>query len=190
MRADADPTVQGAEVRVAFRDSMSMMASAVSLVTTHVDGRPWGMTITACCSVSASPPMILVSLASSTVSASAIRATGEYGLCLLGARAMDVAKFGSAPAVPKFLDTVSGFTVPGAGNTPCVRGSLAHLDCELADEVAAGDHSIFIGRVRDVCFPSSGNALVYSSRQYQRVVPAMEVRPTLNTEHQLAYSGW
>lgn len=190
MRATRSADVYDPDVPAAFRQSMSLMASAVAIVTTRVEGRPWGMTITACCSVSADPPMVLVSLLSTTVSALGIRGCGEYGLSLLGSRAVDVAKFGAAPGAPKFLDDVDGLSIQGAGSTPCVRGSLAHLDCEVVDELVAADHSIFIGRVRSVAFPVEDKPLVYCHRQYHRVVPALELVRSRDDDHALVYSAW
>jgi|SRR5690348_2218995 len=193
MDADAQsPGERRVDVAAAFRDSMSMMASTVVLATTQVGGRPWGMTITACCSISADPPTVLVSLASSTVSAKAIRQTGHYGVNVLSSSllAIDVAKFGSAPGVPKFLDEYEDLVVSGIGESPCVRGALAYLDCDVTSVVEAGDHSLFVGRVREVGFPSEGGALVYCYRQYQRVTPILGVVRAPESGHQLVYSAW
>lgn len=172
-----------------FRNSMSLLAASVAVVTAAVDERPWGMTVTACCSVSAEPPTVLVSLATTTVTAQAIAEQGEYGLCLLGAHAIRTATFGASRGEPKFLDAAE-LSIPGAGRTPCVAGAIAHLDCEVAQQVASGDHTIFLGRVREVAFPTSGDPLVYCSRRYQRLVPALEVVGTENEAHALAYSAW
>jgi flavin reductase ActVB len=172
-----------------FRHSMSLLTGSVAVVTTVVDGRPWGMTITACCSVSAEPPTVLVSLARTSVTAQAIAERGEYGLCLMGAHGIEMAKFGAAVGRPKFLDD-AGRLITGVGRTPCVSGSIAQLDCAVVQEVDAGDHLIFLGRVRDVSFPTSGSPLVYGSRQYQRTVPALQVAGSESEDHALVYSAW
>jgi flavin reductase (DIM6/NTAB) family NADH-FMN oxidoreductase RutF len=52
----------GGDVGSAFREAMSLLAAAVVMVTTRIDGRPWSLTISSCCSVSVAPPMILISL--------------------------------------------------------------------------------------------------------------------------------
>ncbi|SFL25146.1 flavin reductase family protein [Geodermatophilus ruber] len=173
----------------AFRRSMSLLTAGVAVVTTSVGGRPWGMTITATCSVSAEPPMVLVSLAQTSVPARMIAEHGEYGLCLLGAHGIETAKFGAAPGMPKFLDEV-GRVLPGAGRTPCVSGSIAHLDCAVVERVEAGDHVIYIGRVREIAFPSTGAPLLYGARQYQRTVPALQLATSESEDHALAYSAW
>ena len=45
-----------------FRAALSSLPSCVVVVTTWLGARPWGMTVSACCSISVAPPRVLVSL--------------------------------------------------------------------------------------------------------------------------------
>ena len=101
-----------------FRTAMSQLAAGVVMVTCHVGGKPWGLTVSACCSVSMSPPLLLVSLGSATTSTRAIQDSGEFGVSLLGQSLIDVARFGSAPGQPKFVD---GYCHDGAVTSPIAR---------------------------------------------------------------------
>lgn len=136
-----------------FKASMSRLASSVVIVTCFVGGRPWGLTVSACCSVSAEPPMLLVSLAQATASAAAIREQRRFGVSILGAAGLHVARAGSASGAPKFIEE---FCSPGDGTAagdpppPAVEGALAHLDCEVAEAFDVSDHVIFVGRVTRV----------------------------------------
>jgi flavin reductase ActVB len=65
-----------------FRAAMSRLAAGVVMVSCHVDEKPWGLTVSACCSVSMDPPLLLVSLGSETASARAIGETGRFGVAL------------------------------------------------------------------------------------------------------------
>ena len=47
-----------------FRQAMRKLPGGVVMVTTRVGGRPWGLTISSCCSMTAEPPQILISLES------------------------------------------------------------------------------------------------------------------------------
>src|SRR5262245_25574593 len=87
-----------------FADAMSTLASGVVLVTCRLDGRPWGMTVTAFASVSANPPTVLVSLRSDSPCARAIAATGAFGVSILSRNQTEIAEYGSAPGAPKFLE--------------------------------------------------------------------------------------
>jgi flavin reductase (DIM6/NTAB) family NADH-FMN oxidoreductase RutF len=140
-----------------FLAAMSALASGVVLVTCRVEGRPWGMTVTAFASVAADPPTVLVSLRADAVSARAIAATRRFGINILADGQELVARRGSAPGAPKFIDDLA---VPGA---------LAYLDCELADLAEVADHRVFFGRVLSARVLDEGEALVYHRRAYRTV---------------------
>src|SRR6185312_9953022 len=110
-----------------FADAMSTLASGVVLVTCRVAERPWGMTVTAFASVSASPPTVLVSLCSRTAGARAIESTGSFGISILAAGQEDVAEHGSASGTAKFLDALVE-PRDRASSAPAIAGALAHLD--------------------------------------------------------------
>ena len=134
-----------------FREVMSHLASGVVLVTASIEGRPWGMTVSAACPICIEPPTMLVSLGSRTALAKALAETYRFGVNILGEGALGVARFGSAVGQPKFLDEGLGLD-PGTEHpaTVMLDGALGHLDCEVVDVIAHGTHSIFLGRVREM----------------------------------------
>ena len=161
----------------AFVDAMSMLASGVVVVTCRVDGRPWGTTATAFASVAVEPPTVLVSLGSGTVAARAVAATGRFGIDVLAADQLAVALHCAATGTPKFLEP---FVEAGdlRRPSPAVAGALAHLDCELHDEVAVADHTVFFGRVRTACVTPGGEPLVHHRRSY-RTLASPEPTPLM-----------
>ncbi len=158
-----------------FRTAMSQLAAGVVMVTCHVGDKPWGLTVSACCSVSMSPPLILVSLGAGTTSVRAIEECGAFGVSLLSQALIDVARFGSAPGQPKFVEDYCR-SEPHASSSPAVAGALAHVDCLLERTVPAGDHVLFIGRVRCVVLSEESEhaPLVYHSRKYHQLVAAAD----------------
>jgi len=153
-----------------FREAMSHLASGVVLVTASVDGRPWGMTVSAACPVCVEPPTMLVSLGSHTALAKAVAETGRYGVNILGTDALDIARFGSAVGAAKFLDEGAGVDLSGLHPAEImVDGALGHVDCEVVDVVAHGTHSLFLGRVRAVRLGDSTLPLVHYRREFWRV---------------------
>lgn len=156
--------------QVAFRDAMRLLASGVAMVTTRVDGRPWGLTISSCTSLSADPPQILVSLSSQTVTSRQIANTRRFGLSLLTTRHRKLAEVGAALGAPKFVD--DHCDDDGEERCPRVRGALYHLDCEVTDVNVVADHTIFVGRVtRWVSGAPSAAAdpLIYFDRGYRGI---------------------
>jgi flavin reductase ActVB len=176
----ADPDADGVGVDTLFRQAMARLASGVVIVTCSVDERPWGLTATACCSVSVAPPLLLVSLKSSTVSASAIRRAGRFGVSLLGARAQDAAEFAARPGRPKFLDEYCAPRDPeDASLTPIVAHAAAHVDCVVSQVHPAADHLLFLGDVRAVLLHPADRPLVYCAQRYHGLdaIGAPQERP-------------
>jgi flavin reductase (DIM6/NTAB) family NADH-FMN oxidoreductase RutF len=137
----------------AFKTSMRMLASGVVIVTTRVDGRPWGLTISACCSISAESPRVLVSLSRHTASLRAILGEGRFGVSILSEHQRQLAEYGASPGAPKFIDPTS-LEVDNTPATPVIAGSLSHLHCDVSQVYDGGDHAIVIGGVSGVVVPS------------------------------------
>jgi len=149
-----------------FAEAMSRLAGGVAVVTCSRDGRPWGTTVTAVAAVSAEPPIVLVSLASPGSSADAIAATGRFGVSILEQSQQMVARHCSVPGAPKFLEP---FTRETKSESPMVAGALAHLDCELVEQLEVADHTVFFARIRQARSAGSGAPLLYFHRDYRRL---------------------
>ena len=155
-----------ADPAASFADAMSTLASGVTLVTCRLDGRPWGMTVTAFASVSAHPPTVLVSLRSDSPGARAIAATGAFGVSILSRDQTEIAEYGAAPGAPKFLETL---VEPRDRNSasPAIAQALAHLDCDVVRTVEEADHTVFFGRVQAAHRRWGGAPLIYHARGYR-----------------------
>lgn len=152
------------ELKQNFRESMGRLGAGVTVVTTEVEGRPWGMTVSASCSVSMEPLLILISLASGSASAVSIKELGKFGVSILSKEQVEVAKAGAKPGAPKFFED---FVDSGTnGHSPAIKGALAHIDCEVDQVVEAGDHTIFIGEVKDVSLGEFNSPLLYFHRSF------------------------
>lgn len=153
-----------------FREAMSHCASGVVLVTASIDGRPWGMTVSAACPVCVDPPTMLISLSSHTALAKAVTDTGRFGVNVLGAQALHVARFGAAVGKPKFLD--DGLGIDSGEMHPAelmLDGALGHVDCEVVQVMPHSTHTIFLGRVRAVGIDSDVRPLVHYRREFWQV---------------------
>jgi flavin reductase (DIM6/NTAB) family NADH-FMN oxidoreductase RutF len=170
--SEADPVRRSRQANRAdnFREAMSRLASGVVLVTSTVDGRPWGMTVSSACSICTEPPTMLISLAAHTALSRAIEATGRFGVSVLGQESVDVARFGSAIGTPKFLDDLEHVLGgPADMAAPAIDGALSYLDCEVVRRLDEGDHAIYLGRVRTIQVRPEAPPLVYYRRRYRRL---------------------
>jgi flavin reductase (DIM6/NTAB) family NADH-FMN oxidoreductase RutF len=168
----------------AFATAMAQLASGVVMVTTTVDGKPWGMTISACCSVSLTPPTVLVSLLDRTVSAIAIAEQGSFGVSLLGQAQVEAARFGSVPGAPKFVQEFCDeeHARVGASATPVLDRALAHVDCVVTQKVHVADHEVFFGTARSVLISAADAPLVYHARRYRVLSALLPEEPPTSTE--------
>lgn len=129
-----------------FRTAMGGFATGVAIVTTEHDGELHGMTINSLTSVSLEPTLLLVCLNRPSRTASAIDAGGRFVVNVLGANQGHVSNAFARPAVDHFSDRTL-YTVDEDG-LPLINGATAHLVCRTEQQVAAGDHTIVIGRVQ------------------------------------------
>lgn len=151
-----------------FRMAMRSLASGVSVITTWIDGRPWGLTVSACCSVSMSPPTLLISLANHAVSTTAILERRGFGVNFMAEYQIANAQKTSAPGQPKFIDELLGDI---RTDTPYIQGSLAYIHCQVQETVVVGDHTIIIGKAGQVILGKMNDPLVYFNQQYQGIRP-------------------
>ncbi|HEY1665807.1 MAG TPA: flavin reductase family protein, partial [Trebonia sp.] len=82
---DGSPAVPGYD-RVdatVFRDTLARVPTPVTVVTSHIDRRPHGTTVSAFSSLSLEPPMILVSLDQNSDLLKIIEESGRFGVNVL-----------------------------------------------------------------------------------------------------------
>jgi flavin reductase ActVB len=154
----------------AFRGAMRAMATSVAMVTTWFEGKPWGLTVSACCSVSATPPMLLISVGAHTVTAKAIHQCGRFGVNILSEKQVALAQFGARPQAPKFCHEHCEGLESSLERAPVIERAVAHFSCRADQEILAGDHLIFIGAVENVTRSHGDRPLLHYERQFHRLV--------------------
>jgi flavin reductase ActVB len=163
-------------LKTAYLESMRRLPTGVVLVISKVNGRPWGLTVSACCSASVEPPLLVVSVGSATATAESIRREGRFGVAILGQENRDLAEFGAAKGEAKFIDELcEDVDMP----FPRLRDCTAQLHCQMAARHVAADHTIFVGRVLNglVSQGPPARALVYYDRAYRDLAGAATPAP-------------
>jgi flavin reductase (DIM6/NTAB) family NADH-FMN oxidoreductase RutF len=149
-----------------FLDTMASACSSVSVVTTVDAGGPHGTTVSAFCSLSVTPPMILVSLDNTSRLLRHVRNSGRFGLNLLASDQSDLARHFATKGEDKF----AGVGHDLAAGAPRLSGAAGWLSCELHAELPGGDHTIVLGTVSAAV--STGRApLTYYSRSFGTHTP-------------------
>jgi flavin reductase (DIM6/NTAB) family NADH-FMN oxidoreductase RutF len=127
-----------------FRFVVGHLASGVTVVTTRVGDRSHGMTASSVTSLSADPPMMLVCINNALPTADAVARSGTYAVNVLAEGQGELARQFSVPGRDKFRDVAVG---AGEHGQLVLSDALAHIECEVVEQVIGGTHSIFIGRV-------------------------------------------
>ncbi len=156
-------------VRETLKEAMARLAAGVVLVTNWVEGRPWGITVSSCTSLSMHPPLILVCIAEGAISAKAIMEQQSFGVSILTGEQIEIANRGAAPGQPKFIDEL--VRDEATMGSPVLRQALANIHCELYNAMNVGDHIVFVGEVREVSLGTSRVPLIYFERELHGMRP-------------------
>lgn len=153
----------------AFLKAMGAMATGVTIVSTDGPGGRYAQTVSAMCSVSAEPPMLLVCLHGRSPANEAIVANGVFCVNVLATQHDHVADtFAGRPWAGKASwDFTCGDWGVTASGAPKLTDAIASFDCVNAEVVQAGTHKIYIGRVTAI-ETHDGTPLLYAARRYQR----------------------
>jgi flavin reductase (DIM6/NTAB) family NADH-FMN oxidoreductase RutF/DNA-binding GntR family transcriptional regulator len=127
-----------------FRHVVGHLASGVTVVTTEAGGKRHGMTASSVTSLSMDPPMMLACINSAVPTADAVTESGRYVVNVLGEHQGELARQFATASRDKFRDVA---VRRGALGLPLLSEALAHIECEVAERVVGGTHTIFLGRV-------------------------------------------
>lgn len=143
--ADQLVSTPSAELTAAeWRAAMGGFPSGVTIVTSWRDGAPLGSTISAFCSVSLKPPLLLVCLDLSNPLCAPIAACGMFGVNILAHDGQDLAnRFAFAPEAERFEGQAFHHVEGGA---PRLDAAPVFIDCALHSSFTAGDHLVIVGR--------------------------------------------
>lgn len=153
---------------LALREVMSTFATGITVVTAS-GAHCHGMTANAFTSVSLDPPMVLCCVSRTARLHEAILTARSFGVSVLSEAQEDVARYFASRDRPSGLAQFERFdwTAGEHTNAPLIDGSLAWLECELAEVYHGGDHAIFLGRVL-AASRSDGSALLFFGGGFRR----------------------
>lgn len=139
-----------------LRDACGAFGTGVTIVTTHVDGHDHGMTANAFMSISLDPPLIAVSIAEKARMLAKIERSGRFAVSVLAAGMEDLAwHFAGKPmsGAVECFERCHGL--------PVIRGAMATFVADVADQILAGDHMIFVGRVAGLMHDADKKPLLF-----------------------------
>jgi 3-hydroxy-9,10-secoandrosta-1,3,5(10)-triene-9,17-dione monooxygenase reductase component len=143
---------------------MATLPTGVTIVSAAGPEGPAGATANAVCSLSIEPMLMLACLDRGSRTLLAVQAANHFGISVLHAGQETIARsFATKAPVAEKWDGVAWSECNGM---PAIDDSLAWIACELRDVVAAGDHVIITGEVRDLA-TGAGVPLVFHGGEYR-----------------------
>ena len=149
----------------AFRDALASWASGVTIVTSRHEERIHGMTVSAFCSVSVDPPLILVCAEKSSITNSLIEQSQVFCVNVLAVGQETLSnKFASKKDEYRRFQGLE--CQNGATHCPRIPGAAVQLDCRVVESVDAGDHYVYVGSVEQAVI-TDAEPLVYHRGAYR-----------------------
>ncbi|NEA30613.1 flavin reductase family protein [Streptomyces sp. SID13031] len=163
----ADQGVTAAVSPTDFRMMMANFPTGVSIVTAIGNGgAPIGMTCSSVCSVSVSPPTLIVCLRRESPTLAAVLARGSFAVNLLHEGSRSKAELFASGQSDRF-DQVRWRHEPGYGGPHLVEDAHVVGHCRVGQTAFVGDHAVVFGEVRQVgSHPEERRPLLYGLRDY------------------------
>ena len=154
-----------------FKEALGCFASGVTVVTMKNDnGIPYGMTVSAFCSVSLKPPLILVCIENETVGCQILNESDVFGVNILAGIQQQISdRFASL--IPDRFEGIE--SICGPNGMPLLKDALVRLECRRKDVYEGGDHSIFVGEVIGLD-RSKGDPLIHCRGRYRNLQADLE----------------
>lgn len=149
-----------------FRAVLGHFASGITVVTMRDEqGRDQGMTVSAFCSLSLEPPLILICVAHDASMHGLLRVGAPFVVNVLSSAQEPISRRFSGPDTNRFGGL--GYTT-SPGGAAVLDDILAHLECTVDALHPGGDHTICVGRV-ETAVVRRGHPLLYYRGGYTQL---------------------
>ncbi|KOG87234.1 flavin reductase [Streptomyces varsoviensis] len=157
--------------RVEFRDAMARLAAAVNILTTDGPAGRCGITLSAVCSVTDTPPTVLACVNRNSAMHDVFVRNGRVALNVLGGGQAELARHFSGATKVAMEERFAWDVWEPTAQVPVLRDAPVTMTGVLRQQTPMGSHSVlFIGveeiRVRR---DGGGDGLVYHNRDFHRL---------------------
>ena len=148
-----------------FRDAMARLGSAVNIITTDGPAGRAGFTASAVCSVTDTPPTLLVCLNRSAPVYSVFQQNQTLCVNTLCAEHESLSNLfgGKTPMEMRFSAARWSTLVTGC---PVLSGAVASFDCHITQVISVGTHDILFCQAAAVIHHDDQHGLAYFDRCY------------------------
>ena len=150
-----------------FRDAMARLGAAVNIVTTDGVAGRHGITASSVCSVTDTPPTLLVCVNRASSANAVLKANGVLCVNVLAAHHAALSKrfAGGAASIADRFGDANEWRVVATGAPALIDASVA-IDCRIASVSEVGTHSVFFCEVAEVWMADEAAGLIWFDRDY------------------------
>ena len=149
-----------------FRNAMALLGGAVSVITTDGHAGRFGFTASAVCSVTDSPPTLLVCMNRSSFAHSKFKENGVLCVNVLSAQHQDLSGVFANSQLRSEERFLHDQWLALETGSPVLASAVANVDCTIATSHEVGSHSVFYCEVRQIRHNQAGDGLVWFNRQF------------------------
>lgn len=142
-----------------FRQALGRFATGVCVITANPPGHvPFGLTVNSFASLSLTPPLVLWSLQKDSDTVGAFRNAQRYCVNILTQEQRGIAERFARRGAHALH---GGEYLLAPDGLPLLPDVLATIRCDIEARHDGGDHTILIGRVRELDVADTGKPLLF-----------------------------
>lgn len=144
-----------------FRAALGRFACGVTILTVRdADGTDHGMTVSAFCSVSLTPPLVLACIDKTADMYDLLEGASYFGISILAEGQEALSRRFAEPSPEEGRFEGVGFS-RGDSGVALLNDALAHMECRRLTRHDAGDHGIYVGEVESATLGTDRPLLYY-----------------------------
>lgn len=151
----------------ALRQALGRYATGVTIITCRTaSGERLGLTANSFNSLSLEPPLVLWALRTASTHLADFQNAPNFAVNVLGQEHMALSNRFASPVPDRFAE---GDWHEGAEGAPVLAGAAAVFECATEQQLLAGDHVLFIGRVLRFSQDAGVAPLLYQGGAYREL---------------------
>lgn len=158
------------EHRLRFRDAMANLAAAVNVITTHGEGGRCGLTATAVCSVTDTPPTLMVCINRNSAMNEVFQKNGRLCVNVLNHEQETLARHFAGMTDVSMEERFSwDIWENGRLEQPLLKGALGSLEGTIDEVQHVGTHDVYLVNIEHIALNDAEHALIYFKRNFHPV---------------------
>lgn len=158
------------EHRLRFRDAMASLSAAVNVVTSDGRAGRCGITATAVCSITDTPPTLMMCINRNSAMNPVFAENQQLCVNVLNHQQEEMARHFAGMTDVSMAERFGwDCWKQGKLGQPLLCGALASLEGEIEQTTNIGTHTVYLVQIKNIVLNEDGHGLVYFRRRFHPV---------------------